>query len=373
MVIERRNSIYDIDGSYVEAVNSFCVTSPSYTNGHNNQKAAIDEAHDELNDFYTEGEHQKANTGRTKANTLMTIQKYQPQNYIFCGHGCVDSNSKEGGRTISSGIGNNGEYLSAQAIMQITKNAHKSGLEYSKAPLSVILYMACSSADDQSNKDNFCDAFMTNMSAWMYIGMKSSLDLGDAKRFIFDYSDKITDGKRSYKRAMEESVDFTFSFFELNYWYKIGGDLDHNARDDKYRSIDRVEDHEGETIENGGYKYMTYNRNFEGTTNGGYFVFHGVLDNDPEDDEIKADITISIYRGTESADVLVSTDTYYGLMNNNYPGCTIYGGSDICTRMIPASTMNTVSTSYLKIIVKFERGTAESIYIDRFELMEVGK
>ena len=360
----------------VNAVNSFCVTGDENEKYHDQTKKTIKKANNELNDYFTNyGQlHIKDTNGRTRAVTIMTLQHDQPQNYIYSGHGY---HTGEGIKGTIIGVGESSrEYLYASQLQEHIKAGNC--LHTPAAPFSVYTFMACWTWKDPEGEITFRDVIMDDLSAWMYIGITNYAHFWDMYNFIEAYTDKITDGKKSYKRAVEESRPwFTWRWgIGIGYSYWDGGyGLDHASHHDKYRYIDRDEDHEEETLNKGSTKTLYYYRNFNGDTNGAYVVFHGYLDSDIYDTAVNANIRMKIYKHVGGQYYLFSNILYEDIYNRDCTlgSTTAYGGSDIISCYIYANTMKNIGSDHIKIEVKFESGSANDIYINRFEIMEIGK
>jgi len=364
-------------GMSASAVNSFACTGPSDEDHHGALRGAVNDAIGELNDYYTgSGQlHVRDTNGRMVSEIIMWYQRFQPQHLILVAHG-------QNGRYMSMGISADHESMHADYWYAVDgiKTSNKDSLYHPGAPLGMVILGSCKSGVT-SDPVNFKKAFHDEMHAWVFTGMRNKPHVWDVRKFIKVYSDEISDGKKSYKRAIELGVKATWvKQFQVKAWGWSGGYLHHSSLNDKYRKIDRTEGSEGQTLDkNGNAISFIYDRSFSGTSNGAYVVFHGICDNDIEDTTLTARIQINLYKKVNNVWTLISPfgSTTFDVQNRVCTQESIaYGGTDICSVYVRWTVLKyqVTNSGDLKVEVKFLNwGTATDVLIDRFEIMEIGR
>ncbi len=362
----------------VDAVNSICTTGDYDEEKHSTHKKAINYAKDKINDFYnTNGQvHEDFPNGIEADKFLMHFQKYQPQTVIISSHG-------KSGAYIYLGHDDR-EYITPGYIMNniYHGDGDNPGWQHAAAPFSAIVSASCDSAKDRDGAYDFMDAFSGHLYAWIFIGSPKANLVINHREFIEEYSYEITYGKSSYKRAWEEGVKavtcWDSNVFKMRIVYqKDCTDKDHDSWYDKYRSIYRNEN-AGCTLTYEDKLELSFTRSFPYTSNGGYIVFHGVINNDETDWTSTAKIKIQVYRKINNiwTEVTAYTSTWDPISNHDSLAWSrYYGGSDICSvYLTPSFLTNTIGTGEILFKVSnLNDGESDSIYVDRFEFMEIGK
>ncbi len=359
------------------AVNTYCVAGPSNEVSHSTHKTAINRCNNELNDYYkNQGQlHQKYQNGRWTNEHISFFQRYQPQHYILNVHGT-------GGYSVT--LGRDGRkdmmlatYYDANIYVGGTRSFNHAG-----APFSAVVFAACKSAKDPWGKTSFKDVWMSRLYAWIYVGNKGNEGNIDNMKFLVEYSDEITDGKKTYRRAIQLGVNKASRHYDLIYYYWKSGfnGLHHDTKDDKYRKIWRVESDEGTSLGLGEDVTLTYNGGtYQHTTNGAYMVVHGTVNNIVNNYD-EGEIEIKVEKWTGSQYVPISSHTFTVINRECDVGVPVfnpfntYGGSDICTLRIPPNIINNVGQNqHLLITTTFDSDEADDFKIDRNELMIIGK
>ena len=364
------------------AVNSYCAAGPYGSSTSPTRKSSIDYAHTNLDDFYTSSydQHKKEKYGVEKGDFLMDFQKYQPQHFLFFGDGIKNGNGRFGQiikTHTDSHFPDERIWASNWGWWFGLHNDEKNINYYSPAPFSVIFYQSCGSFR-QADSPNHMSANANDIGGFIFIGMwGNKATNGDGMRMIEGYFEKITDGKKSYRDAYKggkaEMGKDRIKRAHPRFWCKSVGGMWHSPRYDIYTNIDSThkDTSSSDIISKGNSKSLLYSRNFKGTTNGAYVVFHGFLNSDETDLNAQGSITIQIKRWNGSNWVLISTrsTTTWNVKNHDYDD-TYYGGSDICSVYIRPSDI----TDYLLITASFNSNdqNTDEIQINRMELMEIG-
>ncbi|MDG6224982.1 MAG: hypothetical protein QCI82_05660 [Candidatus Thermoplasmatota archaeon] len=370
----------------VNAVNSFGTTCPTNKDGYKTMRSGINKYNDALNDYYNDygQQHLKDTNGKDAADLIAYIQKYQFQNLAIITHGYTAS-SREG-KEIDMGDGTTNEILD---VVQLTgsqgiQRAGKTGYQYSALPFGAINILACESGKT-TNTPNWLTTFQTSLGAWIVITTPNIEWASQHKNFIETFADKITDGKKSYKTAIEDGVKNAalrsiFRSYTIRYYYRTG--LDHDTRLDKYRYIDRHEGGETCWLNEGSSVEWSFTRSYSKNSNGGYIVFHGIIDNDEDSLTKDANVKIRYFvkeNGIFNEKTPQTTATTFNDIKNREHRLfqkSYYGGTDICSYYLTASFMkSTVGSKEFKIRIdniNDNDGVTDNIYIDRFEFMEIG-
>ena len=342
----------------------------------------------DLHHAYTsEGQsHLSDLNGKTEADVLAHFQRYQPQTFVINTHGgggtlkgkylVVGEGSQSDGWLASRLTGENG-----------IQRASKTGYRYSAIPFGNMVLLGCWSSLT-TYTPNFQHTMRYDLGSWIVIGQPESEYVRYADRFATKYIDEVVDQKHSYSRGIEVAVKNTpiWKFkrgwdttYKIEYRYISGGYLDHKSKDDKYRYIQRNEDDEGETLNEGSSTYLIHTRSFSKTTNGGYIIFHGVIDNNYYSLTKDANIRLDIQRKVNNQWTTSYTENYNIIKNRKfeYDESVKYGGSDIISYYIPASYLDsTIGNGQIQFkitIVDDTDGQTDNIKIDRFEFIEIGK
>ena len=213
-----------ITSNSISAVNTFGSTGSSTEQHHGSKKAAIDISWEELLQYHSDGHHRKNTNGIWSNQLFSEMQRFQPQSYIQFSHAGMGSGEK--GKSVIVGLTSqeviwadrwteydddgippigDTEFGGIKVAYRFEKNVNhyeignffKAGL-----PMSCVQLVNCASgysADDGTNYN--VDVFMRYLGAWVFSGLKDSYTTQKARWYIEEYSDKITDGKKSYSRG----------------------------------------------------------------------------------------------------------------------------------------------------------------------------
>ena len=207
--------------------------------------------------------------------------------------------------------------------------------------------------------------------------MRNSPSAYDMKDFLEKYSDRIADDGDTFKQAIERGVKTaTWSTIKTTTWYWTDSMLDHYSKDDRYRMISRHIDDEASTLNRGSTKTLEFDRDeakYEGKSNGGYYVFHGVVNNDQTDIINDADIEIEVKQKIGSSWSTLKTETFYDVYNHIYINDgSYYGGSYICTTFIEPDDIE--DAEWIRVVTKLLNSSdATTIQVHRSEFIEIGK
>lgn len=371
--------------TYVSAVNTLCI-STNTTEGdvYKKSKDTVNKVKNALDDIFagtTESNLVYPN-GRHISEILMDFQKYQPTFYFTLTHG--DDNP--GGTGLLVGT-NADEWVTATDFNDHHYTAGKTGINYAALPFSTIMLGACKSALNQDGNTNWRDIILKDMYCWNMWGGMVPLKVNDAQNFLKEYATQICKKSRSYYDAWQiaddKAKDSTWST-ALCYWSSGGNSgLAHYTCNDVYNYMVRVHKSDGGgEINNGNSEVLTYVRDWDywenSDTNGAYVVLHGEVGPDHTDTTKAGQITLTIEKETWDGWVQISSDTY-NVQNRKcegHSGGTQYGGSDIVSRKITASTMADIGEWYyedsVRVTASWSAPSGCSFYLDRFELMEIG-
>ena len=379
--------------SAVGAVNSVSCAGARGEAAHSLNSYGAKETIDELNDYFEHHgqKHLAYKHGRVAAEHIMLNQEYQPQHYFVMTHGEPADKIANTGEMVWVGK----DWLGDQEMWATdwTNNTHIGGLNwgrigYPAMPGAFVYLSPCNGFDDKIDPD-YLELFQKKLMAWVAVGHTGSPYTSACNKFATVYADRVTDGKKTYWTAIdiaEGKMDnryrldndwYPASKFKVVDQYQKGSGLDHTSADDRYRHIRRKEANEGQAlIKNGPPKILTYNLDnykWKNKNNGGYFVFHGVIDGvktDPSTGTIV--ITRKVTRNGQTTTLCTTTYNVANRMTTLH-GATVPGGSDICSAYVNAYQCGLGGTLTIEVDFNSNDPNCNGILIDRFEWMEFGK
>jgi hypothetical protein len=329
----------------------------------------IDRANNELNDYYGPGaDHRRALNGRDDAEQVMEFQRVIPQHYIV----------HMGG---GNGWWNAGDNQDRDRLDDTEWDDVMSGIQdsflFSRAPFSTIISMVPRTGNNWAGSVR--QAFHDELDCYNFVGPTNNPSDLCMQRFISGYSDRITDGSRTYRNAIGWSLFWAnlgvwgFQRMRLGIDQSWGGGLAHGSLADEYRNIDRWRFDEGEDIDDGEERdWEITNRAHYFNTNGAYLVFHGIIENNlANTDDGTIEILIDRWQNGQYVNHF-SMD--WDIENRRLirEGETEQGGTDTCSMFLNSAFMRTTQTSDLRITLSFNSANADFIRIERFEFMEIG-
>ncbi len=357
-------------GSSVGAVNSLIMTGPTNERDHRTNVGLVDEADDELEDYYNnQGQLcERFTQGRRAADMVMLLQSRSPQHFIIAAHGTPSTLI----------VGNNVVAETINAV-DIQNNVHNGGKQMgrianSPLPFSAGLFFTEDSRFLTGARD-LAEVFMGTFGCWFFVGCDRP-SAANKKLFCDDYADQVTDRRSSYIQAYRFAQGQTS---DTTQWdcacLGQGAGVRHQTWDDRYRSIARTEAWEGLVINKGVPMQLTYDRNnYNFISNGAYVVFHGVIDNNVLDpDPGTLEVTVERWDQNQANWVTVSV-TNFNIRNRDYTfgGITARGGTDTCSVFIDGWIMSNQGNNDVRITAIFNSVNAQVIRVDRYEFMEIG-
>ena len=361
----------------VSGANTYLITGCEKTSFHSRaMKPAVTYGHQYfLNDRKTGEYNWKKAYSAWPNEVCRDIQYQQPQQFIYIGHGTDDNGEK----ALVTGRSEK-DYTKPTHLMNNLKGG-RIKLYDVIAPGSSYVLVSCKQGGTAGT--DWYDGIWNNIYPWVFVAWKNDVHVYWGETFVWWYSIGITIMKLDYLTAIQYADSVADNCYStqkgLVIKYHKKTDLNYLAHDtiiDRWSKRTMVTAHQGSIITQGQTKTMQFSRvNTKWQSNGAYFIFHGVVQDDIDNTNnfVYVRITIEKYDTQQSKWVqIISYSKEYKNTKFTRPNRpTYYGGSTIGTWYITPGEFTSASNFQVK--VKLESGNAASpkIEVHRFEIMEI--
>lgn len=373
--------------TFVSAVNSFSFTGPDDDGGFNVYfKGGAKHANDELNDYYNgEYDHfRKDINGLNPWKCIKEFQYYQPQWYVFTGHGVKNVQGEFGQEVrVRSNMPDTLDAAWWSLPNSGIQNDEKNTYAYPPGPFSTIIYYSCKSGVFDAWPDTIYKAAAGELGAWIFIGNLGKPSAIQCKEFIHQFTDRCTDGTKSYRDAFKSAKN-KIGTKGVNQGKpymmgRSGWEYGHTTRYDKYRTLNHAHSADtDEVIDKGDSASVIFYRRKQFNTNGAFVVFHGIVNDDLSDTTNIGEIEMNIQYWSSGFNKWVNIQTRHTTVWDikNHGTAPHMGGSDICSVYVNRQDLlfRVTNYGYLKATVTFTSNDPETddLRITRLEVMEMG-